>query len=98
MIQDIAPRKYHIEYQNKQPAGYETALVYNGPLTLLRMNEEGELIYPKTGDFEGTDVEFTYLFRIDEEEYYLGRIKPDTVSRRTGPSGAQSPGSRPSRE
>lgn len=79
MIQDIAPRKYHIEYQNKQPAGYETALVYNGPLTLLRMNEEGELIYPKTGDFEGTDVEFTYLFRIDEEEYYLGRIKPDAI-------------------
>ncbi len=79
MIQDIAPRKFYIEYQNKQPAGYETALVYNGPLTLLRMDEDGVLTYPKTRDFDGTNAEFTYLFRIDEEEYYLVVIEPEEI-------------------
>ena len=79
MIQDIAPKKFHIEYTEKTPAGAETALVYSHGLTLLKTDEEGRISFPKVSDLLDTGTRFTYLFRIDEEEYYLARIPEEEV-------------------
>ncbi|MGN0361615.1 MAG: NAD(+) diphosphatase [Bilifractor sp.] len=79
MIQDIAPRKFHIEYENKQPAGYEWALIFHDGRVFMRMNEAGRLVFPRVSDFDGSQISFTYLFRIDEEEFFLGRIDPEEM-------------------
>ena len=92
MIQDIAPKKFHIEYTEKTPAGAETALVYSHGLTLLKTDEEGRISFPKVSDLLDTGTTFTYLFRIDEGEYYLARIPEEEgiVLKETGSSARQS--------
>ena len=41
--------------------------------------EEGRISFPKVSDLLDTGTRFTYLFRIDEEEYYLARIPEEEV-------------------
>nr|WP_051527169.1 NAD(+) diphosphatase [[Eubacterium] cellulosolvens] len=79
MIQDIAPKKFYIEYREKTPTGPETALVYSHQLTLLKTDEAGKISFPKVSDLQDTGTTFTYLFRIDEEEYYLAGIPEEEV-------------------
>jgi len=71
MMHDIAPKVFHNEFSDHQPKGPETALFYNGRFTLLRHEADGTFSFPHVSDFAGSGAEFTYLFRIDSEEFFL---------------------------
>ena len=71
MIQDIAPKQFHNEYTPHEPDGHETALFYRDRLTLLKKHPDGTFSFPKVSDFQYSGAEFTYLFRIDEEDFFL---------------------------
>lgn len=81
MIQDIAPKVFHNEYREEIPKGGDTALFYRGKYTLLKKGSEGDIVFPKVSDFTAPGTVFTYLFRIDEEKYFLvetrGSLVPD---------------------
>ena len=72
MIQDLAPKVYHNEYYEKQPQGHEWALLYRGRECLLKQQEDGKITFPKVSDLSGESIQWQYLFRIDEEEFFLG--------------------------
>ncbi|MEE8885176.1 MAG: NAD(+) diphosphatase [Eubacteriales bacterium] len=71
MMHDIAPRVFHNEYHPHEPSGDATALFYSGSFTLIRKNDDGTFQTPKVKDFEGMGASFTYLFKIDDEEFFL---------------------------
>ena len=71
MMHDIEPKVFHNEFSDLQPKGPETALFYHGQFTLLRHCPDGTFVFPHVSDFEGTGARFTYLFRIDDEEFFL---------------------------
>ncbi len=77
MIQDLAPKKYHVEYKNKQPGEEDTVLVYKGRKILIDLSDKGNIVYPKRKEFIGFELQYTYLFSIDEEEFYLGVSESD---------------------
>ncbi len=78
MIQDISPKKFHIEYQNIYPRQEDVILVYRDRLTLLKRNGN-EIEYPTKQQFDGAEMDYIYLFRIDEEKYFLGLPKDDGI-------------------
>lgn len=76
MIQDIAPHRYKNEYTPVPPEADSIALYYEERTVLLKHTPE-EIIFPTFGELERLkkDIyeEYTYLFTIDEERYYLVR-------------------------
>ncbi len=72
MIQDIYPKQFYNEFVNKKPGKNDTILIYHGRRCLMHVDRSGEVMYPLKKECGGK-VHFTYLFRIDEEEYYLGQ-------------------------
>jgi len=74
MIQDIAPHVYHNEYRPQKPSSDSIAMVFiNGKLSVKV--KEGEISFLKFGELEDEYPfiyeDYTYLFSIDEEKYYL---------------------------
>ena len=74
MIQDIAPKVMHNQFQEKQVKADSSILVYNGPEALVYKTEE-TLDFPKYQEIEQELADVRYLFAIDEEEYFLGILK-----------------------
>ena len=74
MIQDIGPNKYHNEYYDKEPGERGIILIYRKDEVFLRRGEDGTVEFPGAQDFAGCEMNYTYLFAIDEEEFYLGEL------------------------
>ncbi|MBR2188457.1 MAG: NAD(+) diphosphatase [Eubacterium sp.] len=79
MIQDIAPNVFHNEFHDRQPQAHEHVLMYRGDQALIGYDEEGRLIYPTIDQFAGRDISYTYLFAVDNTEYFLGDLKEDYI-------------------
>lgn len=77
MIQDIAPHQYKNEYTPGPPVKESTILFYDGRRVLLKKND-GKIIFPSYHEVEtyndavSTQHEYTYLFTIDSQSFYLG--------------------------
>ena len=78
MLQDIAPKTFHIEYRNDRPEKQDVLLCFRKNEILLGVLEDGTLIFPEVGDMtnslqtEQTDHgECRYLFAVDQTKYYL---------------------------
>ena len=76
MIQDIAPHHLDNAYLPVPPDKDSIALCFEGRACL--MNKAGEeIVFPRFSDLEkdgnGIYSNYTYLFKIDEERYYLAR-------------------------
>ena len=74
MIQDIAPHQYNNEYKPLPPSKESIALYFEEHVTLVKQTEK-EIEFPRFADLErlNEDIyeDYTYLFTIDEERYYL---------------------------
>ena len=71
MIQDIYPHKLNNQYDTSAIAEAEDrVLLFDGQKVLART--DGQLAFPKVADFgPDTDLNFRYLFSIDQERYFL---------------------------
>ena len=72
MIQDIYPKQFYNAYEHKHPDEYDTILIYKGRRCLMHVDRKGNVLFPQKKEC-GKKIHFTYLFRIDDEEYYLGQ-------------------------
>ena len=74
MIQDIAPHQFDNAFYPIAPDRDSIALCYESQACLVKKSGE-EFVFPKFGDLENENEEiyknYTFLFRIDEERYYL---------------------------
>lgn len=69
MIQDIFPRKLYNQYDPAaRPGPDDRAMVFDG--TKLLLNDAGS-DFPRIGELESG--EYTYLFTVDSERYFLRR-------------------------
>lgn len=78
MIQDIAPRKYEVTYQNKQPGQEDTVLLCSGRCVLMRRDGD-RIIFPKKKEITEENICFRYLFSVGGEAYYLGLLSEDML-------------------
>lgn len=73
MIQDIWPKVFHNEYHPAAAKDEDPVFVFSGHEVLLKNPEDREGVSledcPRAGMFKGKDL--TYLFCIDERNYYL---------------------------
>ncbi len=74
MIQDLKSHHFHNEYNYHTPVQGDIAFVFEGRDVLVKKYEE-EIVFPKYEDFAHREVEFIYLFTIDNEHYYLANMK-----------------------
>lgn len=74
MIQDIAPHQYDNAYKPEPPDKDSIVLYYEQHVCLLERTEEG-IRYPRFEELEAENEEiyeeWTYLFSIDGQRYYL---------------------------
>lgn len=70
MIQDIYPAKLKNEFVKDAVAtGKDTVFAFRGNEVMYR-EQSGEVIFPTVADL-GIDKEYTYLFSVDEERYFM---------------------------
>lgn len=69
MIQDIAPHKYHVEYENCQPVNDDILLVFKGNNVLVR-EENGRTWFPAVGELKTTGS-MEFLFKMDDTNLFM---------------------------
>lgn len=69
MIHDISPKKMHNQYIEKKPIT-DSCIVCIKEQNVLIKNSCEEIIYPIYTDFKNIEAEYTYLFQIDETDYF----------------------------
>lgn len=73
MVQDIYPHKLFNQYDKEAVATLKDTVlnIYDGKILLYKANfENKELVFPKVEDF-GIELEYRYLFSIDDKRYFL---------------------------
>lgn len=74
MIQDIQPHQFYNQYKGLSPTR-DSYLLYYEDNTCLLKEKDGEIIFPRFSELEehieNLYEDYTYLFSIDEEHYYL---------------------------
>jgi len=80
MIQDIAPKKFHVEYHDFSPSPIDTIFLFDGDALFFRLDGEAT-IFPKFSElaesiesYEKQNVKFRYLFSIDDERFFMPDI------------------------
>lgn len=82
MIQDIAPHQFKNEYMPAPPKKDSTVLFYKDRRVLLKKTADG-IRFPsflEAGEWSVRNFgqqEYTYLFTIDSQSFYLGETVPD---------------------
>ena len=78
MIQDIEPKIFDNAYKKIQPGADDPVFVFKGQSKrndrVLMKVDEGDMIFPTVGEMKAwgaVEEDFTYLFSIDEEKYFL---------------------------
>ena len=74
MLQEIAPKQYHVEFAFRAPKESGRCVVFRG-MEILERLQDGQLFLPTYGELQDRVAECCYLFRIDEEEYYLTSLQ-----------------------
>lgn len=78
MIQDIAPKKLDNQYHpERKAAAGATVLHFAGRKLLCRVTEDQTLELPAYEEFSGVEGEFTYLFAVEERNYFLCRCEKE---------------------
>lgn len=88
MLQEIAPKQYHVEFAFRAPKESGRCVVFRG-MEILERLQDGQLFLPTYGELQDRVAECCYLFRIDEEEYYLTSLQ-ETASVPEGYAGGVS--------
>ena len=75
MIQDINPHQFSNEYRPQKPAANSYLLYYRDKEILISVDDKEVIKFPTFGELEACNAkiyqEYTYLFTIDEDRYYL---------------------------
>ena len=72
MIQDIQPKIFSNAFSTKQPTEGDTVLVYSRN-TILCQRREDTLHYPSLGQLDVLPQDCTFLFAIDNQDFFLLR-------------------------
>lgn len=70
MIQDIFPAQLKIEYENILPHNGDALIVFSGGRALVRYCGE-EFFFPSVGDFSEYKSQMRYLFKLNDERFFL---------------------------
>ena len=76
MIQEIEPRHLDNQYRTASPGPNAVALCFRGNDALVSLREE-ELVLPRWAQLEAGILRWVYLFRVDEEDYFLAELRED---------------------
>lgn len=69
MIQDIYPHSFNNQYETDAViTSNDNVIIFESSKVLIK-NDENEIVFPKHADCKG-DVEFVYLFSIDDIKYF----------------------------
>ena len=74
MLQDIAPSRYHVEYTDKQPDADSLCFAFRGR-EVLEARQDGGFILPRWKELAPFASAVRYLFRIDEQDYFLADLR-----------------------
>ena len=69
MIQDIAPHKYHVEFENNEPNNEDILIVFNGNQVLVR-EAYGRTWFPAVGELN-IKGKMEFLFKMDETNLFM---------------------------
>lgn len=83
MLQEIAPKQYHVEYAVQEPPENGRCFVFQGQ-DILESFRNGMLYLPTYEELRPYADRCIYLFRIDEEEYYLCGLKGEDIPKGFG--------------
>ena len=84
MIQDLGDKKLYNELEEIKAEERDNVFCFDGDQILVAKEPDGTLIVPKAADFPNHKMQ--YLFRINEERYYLileKAEKPDVYKRQS---------------
>lgn len=70
MLQDIFPAQLKIEYENLPPQDECPLIVFVGECALVSF-KNGEFFFPSVGDFSAYKSSMRYLFRLNDESFFL---------------------------
>ncbi len=73
MIQDISPKKYHVEYKNIEASPADKVLAFTDGKILLK-SDANEIVFPEAKDTVG---DLIYAFSIDDERFFIASIKQE---------------------
>ena len=73
MIQDIAPHKYHVEFEPCKPTTEDILLIFKGSSVLVR-EENGRTWFPAVGGFD-LKARPVYLFKIDDTNIFMTDVE-----------------------
>ncbi len=90
MIQDIYPDHFYNQYRPEAvPAPESPVVLIRGGEILLKIDEEGKLDYPRVKELAGLAAArpeaLTYLFAVNEEEFFLADLYHDLPEDWTAP-------------
>lgn len=71
MIQDIAPKKLNNSYSNKSVKTNNLVVISDEGKFLLKLDENENTISYPTAESIGMELEYTYLFSIDDEDFFF---------------------------
>lgn len=72
MIQDIEPLKFNNSYKEKKPKEDSVILYYKDRSVLVKEND-GNISFPTYNEVKDKDRLYTYLFSIDDKDYFLAK-------------------------
>ncbi len=72
MIQDIEPLKFNNSYKEKKPKEDSVILYYKDRSVLVKENY-GNISFPTYNEVKDKDRLYTYLFSIDDRDYFLAK-------------------------
>ena len=75
MLHDIAPMKYHVEYEDLLPGPGDTVFVFTDEGVYCRV--DGNVMgFPRYAEFHDSDsVKLRYLFSIDDERFFMPDVR-----------------------
>ena len=84
MIQDIFPKKMYNHYDPKAEPDEESMVIVEGTggirAKIRKTDDTCEIIFPRLSEI-GNTGKLTYLFSIDEEQYFFAENENTTVPR-----------------
>ena len=78
MIQDLDGKKLYNEYEKQTPQPGDSVFLFDGDQMYLKEDGNGEPSLPTAADFPNTKLQ--YLFRIEENKYFLAMGKEDKAA------------------
>lgn len=74
MIQDIQPKKFRNEFEDKNPSDESFVMLFCEKGLLLK-EKDGEILFPEFKEFKDKDLSLTFAFKIDGDDYFIGKYE-----------------------